>query len=412
MRKLVTVALLSCLPIAGAGCRARPVSRTFQEDVAFLRKHTDVIVLEQGDCRVAVVPQYQGRVMTSTVSAENGPSFGWLNYDVIEQGILAESERKGRLQDHIYIFGGEERFWLGPEGGQFAIFFPPGVDFTFDNWHTPASIDTLPYRLLSKTDNTATFLHNCELQNYSGTKFSVGIRRTIRMLDGAAINHTLNQALPEGVRAVAYESENIIKNNGKTAWTKETGLLSIWILGMYKPSPGTVVVIPINEGPDTLLGPKVNDDYFGKVPGRYLKVKDNTIFFKADGRRRGKIGVSPARSRGIAGSYDLDGNVLTLVTYNLPKESAGYVNSTWALQDKPFSGDAVNSYNDGSPGPGLPPLGLFYELETSSPAAALKPGGAIRHVQRTIHLAGQKTALDPIVQDTLGVSIREIRKAL
>jgi hypothetical protein len=24
---------------------------------------------------------------------------------------------------HINVFGGEDRFWLGPEGGQFSIFF-------------------------------------------------------------------------------------------------------------------------------------------------------------------------------------------------------------------------------------------------------------------------------------------------
>ena len=48
-------------------------------------------------------------------------------YKVIEGGVLAPEARKGRLEDHIYVFGGEERFWLGPEGGQFAIFFAPGA---------------------------------------------------------------------------------------------------------------------------------------------------------------------------------------------------------------------------------------------------------------------------------------------
>lgn len=39
-------------------------------------------------------------------------------------------------------------------------------------------------------------------------------------------------------------------------------------------------------------------------------------------------------------------------------------------------------------GSGLDPLGPFYELETSSPAAALNPGESLRHIQRTIHIKG------------------------
>jgi hypothetical protein len=30
---------------------------------------------------------------------------------------------------------------LGPEGGQFSIFFRQGVPFEFENWQTPAPID-------------------------------------------------------------------------------------------------------------------------------------------------------------------------------------------------------------------------------------------------------------------------------
>ena len=83
----------------------------------------------------------------------------------------------------------------------------------------------------------------------------------------------------------------------------------------------------------------------------------------------------------------------------------------WELQDEPYKGDVVNSYNDGPPEPGAKPLGPFYELETSSPAAALKPGGTISHVHRTFHLQGPEADLDPIVRATLGVTIDEIKSA-
>ncbi len=59
------------------------MDRDFSNDVAFLEKHVDVIMLSSDEslAKVAVVPQYQGRVMTSTASGEE--SFGWLNYEAI-----------------------------------------------------------------------------------------------------------------------------------------------------------------------------------------------------------------------------------------------------------------------------------------------------------------------------------------
>jgi hypothetical protein len=170
-------------------------------------------------------------------------------------------------------------------------------------------------------------------------------------------------------------------------------------------------VIPFKKGSDSKLGPKVNDEYFGKVPSAYLQVEDDRLFFKGDGTRRGKIGITPQRSKGIAGSYDAEGKVLNIVTYNVQAAPHGFVNSMWAHQDKPYAGDVINAYNDGSPEPGAPPLGPFYELETSSPAAALKPGETMRHVQRTFHIQGPQAALDPLARQLLGASLDEIQAA-
>lgn len=200
-------------------------------------------------------------------------------------------------------------------------------------------------------------------------------------------------------------------NLGKKAWLPESGLPSIWILGMYNPSPETTVVIPFAAGGEEELGPKVNDSYFGKVPPDYLRIEAGHIFFKGDGTRRGKIGITPQRSMGIAGSYDAQGQVLNLVTYNVQAAPHGFVNSMWELQDEPYAGDVINAYNDGSPEPGVPPLGPFYELETSSPAAALKPGETMRHVQRTFHIQGPEAALEPLAQELLGAGLAEIKAA-
>ena len=381
----------------------------FASDQAFLEKHTDAVLLKKGDAAVSVVPAYQGRVMTSTFDGKSGPSFGWINRPVIEKGFLSDEEKKGKLEEHIYIFGGEERFWLGPEGGQFALFFKSGSKFEFADWSTPPIIDTEPFKLVTQTADSAKFQASADLTNFSGTKLSIGIARTVSLLDSAASAANLGVKLGAEVRMVGYETDNRVTNRGDKAWTAETGLLSIWMLGMYNPSPNTTVVIPFEAGDESKLGPKVNDTYFGKVPADYLKVEEDVLFLKGDGTRRGKIGVNSKRSKGLAGSYDADGQVLTIVTYNVQDAPNGYVNSMWEMQKEPYAGDVINAYNDGSPEPGAPPLGPFYEIETSSPAAALKPGETMKHIQRTYHFHGPESQLEPLSKSLLGVSLETIK---
>ena len=383
----------------------------FADDLSFMKKHTEIVLLKDGDAAVALAPAYQGRVMTSTFDQKAGPSFGWINRPVIEKGFLSDEEKKGKLEEHIYIFGGEERFWLGPEGGQFAIYFKPGTKFEFSDWTVPPAIDTEAFELVEKSDTSAKFKHSTDLVNHSGTEFKVGIERTVKLLGKEAAAKLLSVELGEGVRMVGYETDNQITNAGDKAWEPKTGLLSIWMLGMYNPSPETTVVIPFERGGEKELGPRVNDDYFGKVPEEYLQVRKQKLFFKGDGTRRGKIGISPQRSKGIAGSYDAAGKVLNIVTYNVQDAPNGFVNSKWAMQDEPYTGDAINSYNDGSPEPGKPPLGPFYELETSSPSAALKPGETMRHVQRTFHIQGTEEELNPLAISLLGASLDAIKDA-
>ena len=51
----------------------------------------------------------------------------------------------------------------------------------------------------------------------------------------------------------------------------------------------------------------------------------------------------------------------------------------------------------------------FYEVESSSPAAALAPGQTLHHLHRTIHLTGSKEDLNKIAKNLLGVGVDEIR---
>ena len=367
---------------------------TFGYDLEFLRMHhKDLVLLENGDAQLIVLPAYQGRIMTSTAEGNTGESFGWLNHELIASG---------KFNEHFSAFGGEERFWLGPEGGQFSIYFKKGVDFKFENWFVPKELDTEAFDLVASDKTSAQFEKQMHLDNFSGTGFDLKVNRKISLLSDSAIQQLLGK-FPAGVKAVGFQSDNMITNTGNAEWNKSTGMLSIWILSMLNAGDKTTIAIPYKQGDTALLGKIVTDDYFGKVSAERLKVGDGLILFKADGNQRSKIGLSPTRALPMAASYDAANNVLTIAQFSLSEGKTDYVNSLWEQQQHPFAGDAVNAYNDG-PIEGKQ-MGKFYELESSSPAAALAPGQSLSHFHRTIHLKGTKAALNATSLQLLGVGI-------
>lgn len=367
---------------------------TFGYDYDFLKKHKEVVLLEQDSMKVAIVGDYQARVMTSSANGMSGFSYGWINHEVIASG---------KLTPHMNAFGGEERFWFGPEGGQYSIFFKKGTSFDFANWQTPAEIDTVSYDLVEKQANKAVFTKDMELENYSGTKFKVNLNREISLLSKTDVEKLLGVPLND-VAWVGYQTKNALKNTGTEDWDKSKGVLSIWLLGMMKASPQNTIIIPYQSG----KADEINDAYFGKISAERLVKKDDVLFFKADAQSRGKLGVPPQALKPVAGSYDAEHKILTIVQFDYKGET-DYVNSMWEIQKNPYKGDAINAYNDGKNDSGSQ-MGQFYELETSSPAIALKRNETLTHTQRTFHFEGSENTLDIISKKLLGIGLSEVPK--
>ena len=222
------------------------------------------------------------------------------------------------------------------------------------------------------------------------------------LADAAGI---LGTPVPEGVKCVAYRTVNGLTNDGDYEWTKETGMPSVWLLGMFNPTPTTVVFIPYNEDYD---GRKVNDEYFGKIPSDRLVADNGILYFKIDGKFRSKLGLPEGSARDVCGSYDYAKGVLTIIKYTLPEDgNAVYVNGQWGPQEDPYSGDVINAYNDGPTEDGTV-MGPFYEMETSSPAAALKPGETLSHIQTTMHFSGAEDDLDILAREIFGTSLKSL----
>lgn len=373
---------------------------SFGYDLNFLKQHDSVVVLKDGETsQIIVSPKYQAKVFTSTANGNEGMSFGWVNYKAFTAPVDA----------HMNAYGGENRFWLGPEGGKFSLFFKPGSKMVFENWKTPAPFDTEAWNVTDKSNNAVAMQKEMKLTNYKGTEMQLLVDRTIKMLDRQQINNNTGLALDTAVKAVGYETVNVLTNKGTSEWTEATGMPCMWILDMFKPTPATVIVVPFKNAAGQPFNKVATTNYFGEIPAERLKHTDEVLYFKADGKSRGKLGIVPDKAKTFAGSYDSQNKVLTAIMFDAEPE-ARYLNQEWNTTKPPFSGDAVNAYNDGPLADGSQ-MGPFYEIESVSPAAFLKPNQSLSHKQSVFHFTGSEQSLDGIAKKLFGVSIEDIKKA-
>jgi hypothetical protein len=377
---------------------------SFAEDLALVSERDDPVELasEDGAARVLLAPLYQGRVLTSSLDGPDGRSLGWL-----DRAKIASGERSA----HMNVWGGEDRFWVGPEGGQHALYFPPGAPFEYEHWQVPEALDWGAWQTLEASAERARFHQRALFESWSGTLFEAALDREVRLLGRRELVALIGLELPP---RVGFQSDNTLENVGSDPWTRKHGLPSIWTVGMFPASDASIVVVPFVKGHERELGPAVRSDYFHLPGPDRLAVdrKKGALYFRADGRFRAKLGVPQPRARAWMGAWDEDAAILTLVHHDLPAEGGEYVDSRWKLHADPYDGDVVNAYNDGPPDAQTAALGSFFELETSSPVHPLLPGEHLRHVHRTIHLSGPETALARAAQATLGVGLDEIRAAL
>jgi len=365
---------------------------TFGYDHAFLQQRDSLLVLKSkdGSSMVLVSPKYQGKVFTSTASGDTGRSFGWINYKAFDSAI----------DPHMNAYGGEDRLWLGPEGSKFALFFKPGSQMVFSNWHTPAAFDHEKWNVIKSDERQVELAKSMQLENYAGTQFNLKVDRNVTLLDRAEIESTLGFKIDSGVKSVGIKTENSITNTSKQAWTSKTGAPCLWNLDMFTPSPGVRIIIPYNES----TGGKIaTTDYFGQIPPDRVSAEQGELYFKADGKSRGKLGMPANRTKGVAGSYDSINNVLTIITFDVDRKAI-YLNQEWTPDKDPLIGDAVNAYNDGPLADGTQ-MGPFYELESVSPGAFLQPGATLSHGHNIFHFTGTKKNLNKIAFKILGVSI-------
>ena len=396
------VGLLLAGAVAAGGCAvasAGPAGKgtSYQEDVAFLRKHTPVIELRAGNGRVAVTPAFQGRVMTCGVSPD-GPSLGWINRTLIPGGD----------QDIPFnSYGGQDRFWLGPEGGQYTIYFKKDVPQNYDTWRVPKDLNMGPFVVDAQDASSVRMHRSVRVTNAAGTTFDVDVHRTIRVIDRTEAQRLLNITIPANVAYVGSVSENRITNVGDAPWKPETGTVNIWTLGMFAGRKEAVVIAPYNKAG---TGPEANTAYFANQPSDRIVVdrQAGVVLMRGDGACMTKFGLSASRATDRMASINFATGVLTVAHFDRTPNATQYGNCVMMPhQDDPYGGDAIQSYNHH--GKTLAP---FYELESCSPAAFLAPGRYLAHNHRVLQFQGPLEALSKLTQQLLGISLDQVRRQM
>ena len=373
---------------------------TFGYDLQYISRTDNPIVLtgDNGKAQIIVSANYQAKVFTSTVDGLSGKSLGYVGYKALD----AET-----FDEHMNTYGGENRFWLGPEGGQYSVYFAPGKEQVYNNWHTPKPIDIEPWEVVGSDRKRVDFIKQMEVANYLGTRLTLRVDRTIELLETPQASRMLGVEIEPELGVVAYMTHNTVTNLNDFEWTKETGTICIWMLDMFNPAPEAVTVIPFVEGSEAELGKIATTDYFGEIPDDRLQIREGVLYLKTDGRFRSKLGLNGKRVKPVAGNYDPDAKRLTIVMFDVDKD-ATYLNQEWNPAKDPLTGDAMNAYNDGPLDDGSI-MGPFFELESVSPAAFLRPNESLSHQHAVFNFAGEEAQLTKITEKLLGVSIQEIK---
>ena len=373
---------------------------TFEETRQLLESaglRTIVLQSGEGDGCLLIAPDLSGRIMAVSMDGIHGRNFGF---------VKPEAVMNRGADPQFNAYGGALRWWAGPEGGQYGVAFPPGTKrFDLDSWHISEEYNGKPFVVSYPKERVgASTLMGAEfrIENATGTRFHIGVTCRVSLVEDPLEclrkrSRAESKTGKEALKHFGYLSETTFENLSSEPMRKETGLLSIWMLGMYVAGPRTHVIAPFERKG---AGKIVTDTYFsaGGIGGDRLIVKERKgyLLFRADARERSKIGLSRSRAATTIGSVDLSANLLTVWRFPIRRRMP-YVNSLWEHQKYPYAGDVSNAYNDGGA------FGDFYELEASSRALALEPRKRFRFPLEIHHYHGARKPLLKVTDKLLGV---------
>ena len=325
---------------------------SYHDALDYLAQKTSVIELvDQFGGRVAVSPDWNGRVLTSTCDGLDGDSFGCVNVQAIDA-------------DRYEDFGGEDLWTISPFVHSFGI-------------EDIKEHKTVLQRTLPMNDANGALI-----EFHLSRSISLLSRQKIGDLFGDAVAGSLAQ---EDVSVVGFRSENTVRSQEKAHVASRQR-------GMFNASPHTFVIV--STPPDDLaLEPfPVETDYLGGSPHGRIRHLPQALLIRADGHRQCQTTIPFSASPPIFGAVGLRFGTLTLWTFDAPGDSEE---------------DMIRIYNSGHPHTDELEWTEYYEMNCFSAAQKLQPEDSLTYRQYTLHLNADNDTLGHLVQQLFGVPLEK-----
>ena len=331
---------------------------SYHDVLNYLTQKTSVIELyDQLGGRVAVCPEWNGRILTSTCEGLEGDSFGFANVRVMDT-------------DQFEDFGGEDQWTISPLIHSFTV--------------------------ESIKENKAVLQRTLSMTDANGTPVEFHLSRTISLLNrqkigtlfGDSITESLEQ---ENASVVCFRTEN-------TVWTKEKAWVASRQRGMFNASPHQCIIVLTPPEDDSESEPfPVDIDYMGGSPHNRIRHLPQALLIRADGHGRCRVTIPFSQSPPIFGAVELRFGTLTLWTFDLPDTS---------------DEDVVRIYNSGRSHGSALDWATYYEMNCFAAAQQLQPEQPLTYCQGTLHLNADNQTFGNIVQKIFDVSLEDISRKM
>jgi hypothetical protein len=328
---------------------------SYHDAVNYLIQKTSVIELyDQFGGRIAVCPEWNGKILTSTCDGLDGGSFGYVNVHAIDTECFDD-------------FGGEDQWTISPLIHSFTV-----EDISE---HKAVLQRTLP---MTDADGMSVELN-------LSRSISLLSRKRIRTSFGDAVADALEQ---EDVSVVGFRTENTVR-------TQEQAHIASRQRGTFNASPHTFIIVSIPPH-DFMPEPLPMDiDYLGGSPHGRIRHLSEALLIRADGHGRCRTTIPLVAAPDIFGAVELRFGTLTLWTFDVPGDSEE---------------DVIRIYNSGRSSASGLAWAVYYEMNCFSAAQLLQPENPLTYCQCTLHISAANDVLDRLVQQIFNMSLGKFPK--
>ena len=328
---------------------------SYHDALDYLAQKTSVIELyDQLGGRVAVCPEWNGKVLTSTYDGLDGDSFGYVNVQAIDTDCFED-------------FGGEDQWTISPLIHPFAV--------------------------ESIQENKAVLQRTLQMNDANGTSVEFHLSRSISLLSrkkiGALFDDAVADALAhEDVSVVGFRTENTVRS-------QERAHVASRLRGMFNANPHTFVIVSTPPEDSASEPFPAEFDYLGGSPHGRVRHLSQALLIRGDGHGRCQTTIPFSAAPPIFGAVELRFGTLTLWTFDLPGDSEE---------------DIIRIYNSGRSHIDELDWSAYYEMNCFSATQLLQPEHSLQYSQYTLHLNAENETLGNLVQQIFDVPLEQFPK--